>query len=461
MKKAEGNSDVKQECNTQFEKVEIKEFYGADKKGQPVKEQFKEMLQNSECDSLIISGHHTGYFAGEQSIGNNSDWKLDLDFMEELSCEPGCADWFANVKSVFLMGCRTVKTSETLGKSTPVDKQAITVINKNDTPITAGATHMLLNQAYSSTLAEHNTLNDRYLRMFPQSSLYGWGLTAPGKSNKSHESLPDFIKLVGRLQDQTETTDTTDTDDIFNFINFMNSQHQTCKEYGSVQWTDHWKRHKNAAKWLPTSCFLNSPEQNTSNTAKYQQQGCALTQALNQNNAEKIKAAVNNILMDEGGEGITANFNRLMSLITNKDNKNQPWYDDVVSQLKNSESLKDAIVTGLSSKKMGFVRKADHLYFYREMEWQNASTDTQISGKFLEQIQTAFQTGKGIYNPNSRTEGDKFDVETGHQRSIIRSINDNNLGSWLLEKNADEFNNLKTKLTSDGWPDSILKVEGQ
>ncbi|MDE0119678.1 MAG: hypothetical protein OXM55_06705 [Bdellovibrionales bacterium] len=467
LKKAGQNEEAKNQCQRKFEKIEIKEFYGEAAEGvdkKSVKERFKQMLNTSECDSLIISGHHTGYFAGEQSIGDNDDWKLDLDFMEDLSCEPGCADWFSNVKSLFLMGCRTVRTPELLKKEQPADHHTIRVIDKNDIPIVDNDSHIAVNQAYSSNLAEHNTLNDRYLMMFPESSLYGWGIVAPGKDNLSEESLPDFIKMVGG-----EPQESTNTDDILNFIQFMNTPDNTCKKYGSIQWANHWKHYPEAAKWLPTSCFLDDSselDKKTKNLFKeYQKIGCNLTQALNNNKNKPatqkgpVKEAVTGIL-SLGEEGIRANFNRLMSLITNQDNKKAGWYSEVVNTLKQNEELKAAIVSGLKSEKMGFVRKADYLYFYREMGWQDDSTDKEISSLFLGQLLTAFDKGKNKYNPERITsredQGEKkeYDVESAHQDIIIRSINDNGLGQWLFNNNKEKFNQLKMKLDQDGWSSS-------
>ena len=468
----------KYKCEQQFEKIEIKEFYGKAEDGTDkasVKKRFKEMLKTSECDSLTVSGHHTGYFAGEQSIGGNEDWKLDLDFMEELSCEPGCANWFSNVKSLFLMGCRTVRTKKVLNEEQTADYHTIRVIGKNSTPIIYDISHMIVNQAYSSTLAEHNVLNDRYLMMFSESSLYGWGETAPGKGNQSDKSLPDFIKLVGNLQ---EKQNPTNTDDILNFINFMNSQSQTCKQYGSIRWVDHRDHYETITirdedgkektvqlEWLPTACFLD--DSSKEQFQKYQQIGCNLTQALNSKNADQIKTAVTNIL-NLGEDGIKANFNRLMSLITNKKNKDESWYSEVVNTLKENGALKTTkengalkttIVNGVKSEKMGFVRKADYLYFYREMGWEDSTTDQEISKIFLQQLQKAFDDGKKTHNPNNKAEGDAYEVEKAHQRAIISSIRHNDLGEWLFQNNTDEFNKLKDKLRSEGdrwkWLDKI------
>ncbi|MCY4321966.1 MAG: hypothetical protein OXC37_06170, partial [Bdellovibrionaceae bacterium] len=472
LKKAGQNSQAQRQCQEQFEKVEIKEFYGEVTDGSDkgsVKKRFRKMLETSECDSLIISGHHTGYFAGQQSIGDDEDWKLDLDFMEDLSCEPGCASWFSNVRSLFLMGCRTVRTPEFLGTEKSADAHTIRVIGKNNTPVVNTDSHIATNQAFSSNLAEHDRLSDRYLMMFPESSLYGWGEIAPGKGNDSHESLPDFIKLVGGVPPPGEDT-STDTGDILNFIQFMNNQENTCKKYGSIQWANHWKRYPGAARWLPTSCFL---EDSKDQFQEYQKIGCDLTQALNRNKNDpatqkaEVKKAVTQIL-GLGEDGIRANFNRLMSLITNTDNKNATWYNEIVTTLKNSRELQTAIVSALKSQKMGFVRRADYLYFYKEIGWKSTSTDKEISSQFLDQLLTAFDEGKKTYNPknistpNSPNKKDKnaYDIESAHQMAIIRSINDNNLRSWLFNNEQEKFKQLKTKFVQDGWDDLDVVPNG-
>ena len=151
-------------------------------KGKSVKERFKAMLKAGECDSLVISGHHTGYFAGKQSTANKEDdWKLDLDFIEDLSCEEGCEDWFSNVKSLFLMGCQTVEPKKMKNTGDSADSETIRItVGAPESHMTKTKMHRQLNQAYSSTLDENNRLSHRYLRMFPKSSLYGWGAKAPG-----------------------------------------------------------------------------------------------------------------------------------------------------------------------------------------------------------------------------------------------------------------------------------------
>ena len=422
------------------ENVEVKEFYGADNRGKSVKERFKDMLKEGECDSLTISGHHTGYFTGDQSLHRDSDSQtLDLDFMEDLSCEEGCAGWFANVKSMFLMGCQTVKSDRAHNKSPTADEEAIRIATEDQ--VEFGAIHTEVNQAYSSTLDQNNKLSHRYLRMFPNSSLYGWGGKAPtvcsyeDKSCKADESLPDFINLVNSLSEGGGQP--TGIEDMVNFIGFMNNQETMCRQdYLSTQWVNHWRESK--AHRIPTACYLTEK----SDFKNHQRLGCNLTRALKDGNKNDIKNAVKGIL-DSGPAGIKANFNRLISLIINKDNKGKDWYDDVVSKLKGNRKLRSTLVKDITGGNVGFTRKADYLYFYKEMGWEDNSQEIeQISVAFLQQLQKSFD--KTISSAG---------VKKAHRLAIFDSIAQNNLGGWLSTHAEEKYNTLKTSFitSSEKW----------
>lgn len=445
--------------------MEIREFYGSGSASESVEKKFKNMLKNNECDSLVISGHHTGYFAGEKSIHESSDSEiLDLDFMEELSCEEGCDKWFSNVKSLFLMGCQTVKTPDNLKEdSDSPDSEMIRVIieNKEET----NEHNKTINQAYSSTLDQNNKLSHRYLRMFPNSSLYGWGEKAP--SARSEQSLPNFIDLVGKLQREggAAGSPSSTENDILKVIDFMNQSDRTKKCLVADKWTKHWvsldadlSDEAVFTATQATACYLEDQTQFVSN----QKLGCDLTKALkmddgNEIKGNKIKTAVENILEagtkrngaineEVRGEAIRANFNRLMSLITNKKNKKQGWYKDVVEQLSSSKSLRSAIEAEImppadndsQSNKVGFVRKSDYLYFYREMGWSDKDKDKEISAAFLTQLQTAFTNVEKERALNAKG------TEAFHL-SLLNSIGENGLQEWLYKNSSTEFNNLFKK----------------
>ena len=459
----------------QAKDVEIKEFYGtgsagtADSASKSVEKQFKNMLKSGECDSLVISGHHTGYFAGKQSVDKSSDSQiLDLDFMEEMSCEEGCDEWFSNVKSLFLMGCQTVKTPTRLeNDSDSPDSETIRIVTGNATPTSAGYIHEIVNQAYSSTLDQNNKLSHRYLRMFPNSSLYGWGEKSP--SAGSEHSLPDFIDLVGSMEETPRSitrpvlTEEDKTKNILTFIDFMNSQDHVCTQYAAGKWAKHWISRSDEVSdkgifqiTQATACYLKDQTQ----FVDHQKLGCALTSALKSKNGGKIKTAVDNILTS-GPEGIRANFNRLMSLVTNKENKKQSWYTNgtdndettVLGKLKTNESLiKPVLMEDINSDKVGFTRKSDYLYFYRKMGWGDSDEHKRISTAFLTQLQTAFDK---IEEPIKVKNKDnqivkrsvRDEVKGAHRWVVFNSIAQNGLGKWLHQNNEEEFENLQKKFT--------------
>ena len=448
-------------------KIEIKEFYGEKLAGESVEENFKKMLQTSECDSIVVSGHHTGYFAGKQSIDKNiknqtleQDVKhqtLGLDFMEEMSCEEGCEDWFSNVKSLFLMGCNTVKTPDNLKNSENADSKSISLLTKIKTPVTRGPIHKLVNQAYSSTLDQNNQMSHRYLRMFPESSVYGWGATSP--SEGSQNSLPDFIDFVGHMQktpirepnkNRPVLTTEKKRDNILNFINFMNSQKSICTEYAAGKWAKHWVSRNEELDDIvvfnttrATACYLKDKDKDQSQFKDHQRLGCDLTRALKSGNKAEINTAIDNIL-NSGPNGIRANFNRLMSLIISTKNKKRDWYPEVVEKLKKNPNLKSALLEDIDSDKVGFTRKSDYLYFYMKMGWQDTDKDKdkKISTKFLKQLQGVF---------------DKIDanqsagVRRAHRWAVFDSIAQNGLGKWLHKNDKDEFNKLQNQFKRSSY----------
>lgn len=135
---------------------------------------FEKMIQdNRKCTCLAISGHHTGDFASATKGGI-----LNLEWIEKLSCEH--ADWFKNVKCLYLDGPNTV-----------MDSYLTSVRSNGDIKFTgdkfstgkgpslkleegAAGTIKSLNHSYANTLDEHTPLSSRYLRAFPNTNIYGF-----------------------------------------------------------------------------------------------------------------------------------------------------------------------------------------------------------------------------------------------------------------------------------------------
>ena len=429
--------------------IEVKEFYGKDNKGKSIEAQFKKMLTDSECDCLIISGHHKGYFDGDQSKNKElKDQSLDLDFMENMSCEEGCEAWFSNIRCLFLMGCQTVESVKMRKSDESADSETIRVAHSGY--FDNREIHQKINQAYSSTLDQNARLSHRYLSMFPESSLYGWADRAPGLTAYSENSLPNFIQLVQSLNKTAEEASTEQ--EILQFINFMNNSANTCQQYSAVTgtWARHWEEGTKA-----TACFLNPLSQTKEQFKEYHKRGCALTRAIGKEDkdAKEINQALESIL-SSGEQGIKANFNRLMSLVTSSEHKEQKWYPGVKEKLKNSQALKGIIVQNIESPKTGFVRKSDYLYFYKEMDWvgENKERDQHLSQIFLQQLQKAFEE---IKKPQPTAEGTTTVpskvAQKAHHTAVFKSIAQNKIGGWLSKNTPEQFKKLKNQFLNSEY----------
>ena len=459
--------------------VKVVEFYGEDNAGESVEERYKEMLRKEKCDHIIHSGHSLGYVAGELSISEgNRDWKLDLDFLEDMSCEPGCEEWFSNVKGVFLMGCQTVKTKEEyeseqnkeqyIDKFSPdgtkqktPDSEHIRVGKKYD--VKANYSHFLVNQAFSSALDVNDKLSHRFLGMYPNSSLYGWGDAAPGEGAGSADSLPRFIDWVTAIDNKLDRSEkapksidyTFTPQNIINFIEYMNNQPQpVCKEHtvGTLAWTRHWD-----AGTLPTACYLSGDQDFKKKLKEYHQQGCDLSRALKSNDGKGDIKAIQDSLDEilESGDSIKANFNRLMSLVIDRRNHKKDWYPAVVDKLKGKEEesnlLRDTLISQIESNRVGFARKSDYLYFYKQMGWTD-SVD-ELSTGFLGQLESVFD--KAPVNNKKPKFHQSFHL------SVLNSIENNGLQSWLYKNgsNAKEaFENFMDRV-AEVYPDVTKETQ--
>ena len=455
--------------------VEIVEYYGADSKNQSVEERFKKMMEEKACDSLVLSGHHAEYFTGQQSIGGE-DWKLDLNFLEEMSCQPGCKDWFSNVKSLFLMGCNTVEgqldstvanrneqaeDTRCEGGNTADCKATYVAINNATDPNQDKDWNLgvlsqgVLNKAYSSTLDQNtNPLSSRYLKVFRNSSLYGWSHTAPGVGALSRFSIPRFIHMVSGLtgdgkpreRDLSKESGKDEPDigaqDIVNFLDVMNNQGNMgeCRKFTASQWTKHWD-----AGTAPTSCYLDDDWVDT--YKHYEDSACKLNQALNAKplSTEDVQTAVKRVL-GSNSRGIKRNFNHLMNLVVEYKGKTPKpeWYDTIRATLQGSENLQNVLTEALvDDPHIGFTKKADYLYFYKQIYGDSNTEEDQkrhqqVSNAFLTHLNQAYEQVFNLVDnaPDSRklAPEDKFILVSEYHQLVQTSIvnnGDDGLASWL------------------------------
>ena len=183
-----------------IENAEVQVFNPGE--GKSTAQAFKSMIEATQkeqkpCDSLVISGHHTGDWYGTKG-------KLKLKQLEALSCDPKYRDWFSNIQALWLDGCNTVTDNAVTNiESTPSppspDSETVRVVGKEieKEGHDVRKSHITsTSQAYSLSLDKNTPLSSRYLRMFPNTKIFGFnGATPVGDEggNSNQKGTRSFI----------------------------------------------------------------------------------------------------------------------------------------------------------------------------------------------------------------------------------------------------------------------------
>lgn len=148
------------------------------------KQAFENMIKEGhKCDGLIFSGHHTGDWFGKTGT-------LWLKDMEALSCK--YRDWFKNIKALWLDGCNTVTDNsiQSSGTVKTPDSETVRVVGKEEDKTTLDRHYIEdYQQSYSASLDQNTPLSSRYLRMFPNTQIYGFNGAAPEGKDKGKSSF--------------------------------------------------------------------------------------------------------------------------------------------------------------------------------------------------------------------------------------------------------------------------------
>ncbi|MCY4513161.1 MAG: hypothetical protein OXB86_05685, partial [Bdellovibrionales bacterium] len=178
----------------------------ATKKGENINEVFKKWLDNmvtknqDNCDGLIYSGYYTGgHFHQEKGDTKADKNKLDLSFVEKLSCDPKYKSWFENVKQVWLFGSFTVTDTIVKNPSSKTGNRLATPVTKPDDDFSMGK----LNLSFAHAMDRGTPLSSRWMRAFPNTNLYGWSDEAPTSHQikrtwKGTHPVFEHIKQIGQ-----------------------------------------------------------------------------------------------------------------------------------------------------------------------------------------------------------------------------------------------------------------------
>jgi hypothetical protein len=371
---------------------EVKEYLTTG--GNPNKA-FKAMVESGvQCDGLVISGHHTGNWGGHRAKG-----RLMLDEMEKLSCDPKYASWFRSIASVSLEGCRTLG----VGEIEPDDQQANVDFHTNRVGQVVEADGLEqnfadLNMEFSNTLDQDNPLASRYLRLFPEATLFGWTKSAPGEKSRSYLStLYHMAQMSRQMNGQfPEQSPTAASFSAKSAAEYANAVLFTLKKFGHDQRgcedvkVDAWLAHGNVNSG--GKYFFDNPD-----LRAYPSLASSGDHTLTQ--AREIDCMIKNAVRDRDTQGlmraldtIASNQDYLrFSLNTLIDLKNEltaakaPLAKTVLDRMRTMPGMISMLDSKLRSKQVGVLKKIDYYRFYQDLTGKfDRGLDKQISNDVVE-----------------------------------------------------------------------------
>ena len=192
----------------------------ATKKGENINEAFKKWLDNmvtedkNNCDGLVYSGYYTGgHYHQEDGDTKGDTNKLDLTFVEKLSCDPKYKSWFENVKQLWHFGSFSVTDTTVKKQSSKTGNLLATSVSQPDDDLSMRR----LNLSFAHAMDRGSPLSSRWMRAFPNTHIYGWSDEAPTshqiKADKNKDGwggthpVFEHIKQIGQaIEAQREET---------------------------------------------------------------------------------------------------------------------------------------------------------------------------------------------------------------------------------------------------------------
>ena len=367
--------------------ISVKEYMT---EGGSPEDSFKKMVEdNTRCDGLVISGHHTGSFGGKRAEGS-----LQVGFLEKISCDKQYSNWFKNIQALWLQGCRTLGTGEVVpDQEASADHHTLRVGNVLEEDHLEQSLADL-DMEFSATLDQDNPLSSRYLRVFPAATVFGWTKTAPGERAGSQYSIPFHIAHIARLNSQTdqfptstpmdETLDQTSAQQyIESLLHLLNRKEVDNDECEGLS-IEAWKRHGKVEDQSTGLGFLN-PDLNAY-PALAQSEDEMLKQArlldcvLNHStDEESILKAIDEILQDP--KLIHYTFNSLLDKLKTLKHDQPDLHKKILEKLKTDSKMNQFLAQKLENPSLGILRKIDYFSFYEELYGQS----DQIRSALLDQ----------------------------------------------------------------------------
>ncbi len=344
---------------------------------------FKKMIEaHQTCDGLVISGHHTGSFGGARANG-----VLDISFIEELSCDAQYKEFFEQVKSVWLQGCRTLGVGPMQHDSGEL--QADYHMQRVGAELIQDGLEQSfadLSFEFSAILDQDNPLASRYLRVFPAANVFGWTKSSPGEKTGSENSLLYHMAHMVHLSYGTPlfnplqgSSDTSASNMSQSFWNTLAGN----PENGSVArdaWLSHGRVKVSGLGFDNPDLNAYSPLLNSSdaNLLTAKAFGCDLR---NSRTFEELQTALEHVLSNQ--TYVAYNFNVIWEAIQRYAGVNSAEYETLRKQLVNSTSLMNLLSQKLTSPQTGLLMKIEYYSFYKELTGKHVNAAETL---ILEQV---------------------------------------------------------------------------
>lgn len=427
---------VKQLNEVSPRKISVAEYQV---RGSKPETSFKKMVESGvKCDGLVISGHHTGSWGGKLGRGN-----LNIDFLEKLSCDPKYADWFDNVKALWLQGCRTLGEKISPTNSNAADFHTLRVgAARGEDDLSQSIAR--LNIEFSATLDRDNPLSSRYMRVFPKTTVFGWTASAPGPKVHSELSIPYHMAHIASLNEDNEQyfaapnkqldseSAAKYAESILNLLNRnVSVDDSNCAEQESIAieaWLDHGKLYGKAPYTFNNpfvSAFPSLVSSDNTTLASAREINCILKKT---KNTEELKELVDRILSDEDLIGYS--FQNLWEVSLRLKKQGEFAKLAVIEdRLRKSEKLNNFLMRKLSSKEVGILRMIDYYVYYRDLTNQPIpAIENKIRNNYLTLVKSRLQNPEGLSH-------DEIDFFNTNLQSILKQ----NITTVDFQKKLDEI----------------------
>ncbi len=394
-------------------------------RGSRPEESFKKMVESGvRCDGLVISGHHTGSWGGKRGRGN-----LKIEFLEKMSCDPKYADWFDNIKGLWLEGCRTFGETIAPTNNNVADYHTLRVgAARGEDDLSQSIAR--LNLEFSATLDTDNPLSSRYMRIFPKSTVFGWSASAPGPKVNSELSIPYHLAHIAAINVDKEkyfANPAKPLDDesaaryaeaLLNLLNRqVSADDRECAEQEKMAvdaWLDHGKLYGQAPYTFNNRFVRAVPSlvgSDDLNLASARDINCMLKK--NNNSAGQLRELVDRILSDE--ELIGYSFHNLWELSMRLKKEGQFEKLAIIEErIRNSSKMNNFLMRKLASKEVGILRMIDYYVYYRDIvNRPMPAIENKIRNNYLVLVKSRLQNPEGLSH-------DEVDFLNTNLQSILK-----------------------------------------